>query len=85
MRLKQLGERKLGILIEHLGVIVRAHQLQELGEELDVDQTAPDVLQIPDVAGALFLVDLGAHGAHVGGHLSPVARPAQHFGNLAAR
>ena len=60
-------------------MVVRADDLQELGEELDIDQAAAHILQVPDVVRPLLLHDLVAHDADVGGDLRPVPLPAQHL------
>ena len=60
-------------------MIVRADNLQELGEELEIDQAAADILKVPDVVRPLLLHDLVAHDADIGGDLRPVPRAAQHL------
>ena len=79
LRLKQLVERSHGILVEHLGMVMRADNLQELSEELEIDQAATDILKVPDVVRPLLLHDLVAHDADVGCDLRPVPLPAQHL------
>ena len=49
-------------------------ELQVLGDELDVDEAAAHLLQVPDVVGALLLGDALAHVDDVGGDLRLVAR-----------
>ena len=60
-------------------MLVRADHLQELSEELDIDQPAAHMLQVPDIARPLLLLDLVAHDANVGGDLRPIPLPAQHL------
>jgi len=56
----------------------RVNKLQILGDELDVDQSAGDIFEVPTLAVALLGRDRLAHfGDVAGGHLR-VARPAQH-------
>ena len=50
------------------------HELQVLGDELEVDEAAAHLLELPGVARALLLLDARAHVADVGGGLGPVAR-----------
>ena len=70
----QLAEGPDRVRVEHLGVGRRVHELQVLGDELEVDEAAAHLLQVPDVVGALLLGDALAHVAHVGGDLGAVAR-----------
>jgi hypothetical protein len=53
--------------------VVSAYELQVLGDELEVDEAAAHLLELPRVAGALLFLDAGAHVADVGGGLGPVA------------
>ena len=54
-RARQLAQRLDRVLVEHLGMVGRVHELQILGDELEVDQAAAHLLQVPDVVGALLL------------------------------
>ena len=51
------------------GCACGVHELQVLGDELQIDEPAAHLLQVPDVLGALLLGDALAHVAHVGGDL----------------
>jgi hypothetical protein len=55
----------------------RVDQLQELGDELDIDQAAGRQLQVPDALARPLLLHQVAHFQHVDGGLHRIARPAQ--------
>ena len=58
---------------------MRVHQLQILRDELDIDQSADSVFEVPALAVAFFLGDGAAHFHHVAGDLRDVARALQNF------
>ena len=67
------------------GWLAGVHELQVLGDELEIDEAAAHLLQVPDVLGALLLVDARAHVAHVGGDLGAVARQDERGADRLAR
>ena len=58
-------------------MLAREGQLQILGDELDVDQSARNELQVPDIAVALFASDKPTHGARFLGDSAGVALAGQ--------
>ena len=50
------------------------NELGVLGDELEIDQAAAHLLELPGIAGALLPLDASAHVADIGGRLGPVAR-----------
>jgi hypothetical protein len=56
-------------------------QLQILRDEIDVDDAAGGMFQVPDVVLALLLRDGAAHIGDVTGDAGAVARPGQHAAN----
>src|SRR5690606_37778153 len=69
----KLLQRENGVLVEHAGMVGCVNKLQILRHELEVDETATDVLQIPDLVRTLLSSNSLAHVAHVGGNLGAVA------------
>src|SRR5262249_48898112 len=62
------------VLAQDAGVRRAVYELQVLGDELQVDQAAAHLLELPRIARSLLFLDARAHVAHVGGGLGPVAR-----------
>ena len=58
---------------------MRVRDLKKLREELDVDEPASDLLQLPDVLGPLLRLDLRPHLAHIRGEPRSIARAAKHL------
>src|SRR5690606_21964645 len=68
-----LLQRENGVLVEHVRMLGGMNELQILRHELEIDETATDVLQIPDLVRTLLSSNSLAHVAHVGGNLGAVA------------
>ena len=64
--------------VENFGLVGGVDQLQILRDEIDIDQAAGGVFQIPDVVLALLQRDGAAHVGDVAGDAGAVARPRQH-------
>ena len=54
------------------------HKLQILGDELDIDQRARCVFEIPGIGVTFFLGDRRAHLDHVGGNRARIALAPEH-------
>ena len=61
------------------GVFGRVRDLKKLCDEFDVDEAPIIGLRLPDIACAFFLLDHGAHLAHVGGGFRAISRSGQNL------
>ena len=75
----ELLERIRRILIENGRVFGRVRDLKKLRDELDIDETSIIGLRLPDIARAFFLLDHGAHLAHIGGGFRAISRSGQNL------
>ena len=57
------------------------NELQILRDELDIDQPAGGIFEVPAIAVALFLGDRRTHFDDVAGDQFGIARPAQNIAN----
>ena len=74
---RRAQERLDGAGGEQIRMLGREAQLQELGQELELDQAAAHVLEVPRIVAAVLAEDARAHGRHVAGQRLGVARREQ--------
>ena len=67
--------------IEDVGLFRGVNELQILRDEIDVDEAARGMFQIPDIGLAFFLRDRAAHVGDVNRGARRIARPGQHGAN----
>ena len=70
-----------GVDIEDVGRGGGMNQLQILRDEIDVDDAARGIFQVPDVVLAFFQPDGAAHVGDIGGDAGGVTQPRQHVTN----
>ena len=71
--------------IENVGHRRGVHELQILGDELDIDECAGRVFEVPGIGVALLRGDRGAHLDHVLGDGALVALAAEHVADRGRR
>src|SRR5262245_57723296 len=70
----QAAQRLGRVLMEDGGMGGGVAQLQELGDELDVEHAAAAVLDVPELVARILLGDARAHVQHLGGEPGRIAR-----------
>ncbi len=80
----QVFDRLAGVDGENAWRVGRVAKLEILGDELDVDQAATPVLDIPRIARRMFAGDAAAHVGDVGDEFWGAPRPRQDFADSSA-